>query len=59
MKMRLQLLAVLTFFILVQSQVQGQGRESSDKAWPSLVASEKVVDEDPPRFIIESRKLER
>ena len=60
--MRPQVIAVLAFCMLLPGQVKGQGKDSSDKAWPSLGSSEdqsRFIRVDRPRFIIESSKLQQ
>lgn len=52
-------LLALSGLLLLPTQLKGQDKDSSDKTWPSLGTTEKVMNREPLRFIIDSRKLQR
>src|ERR1044072_9462623 len=57
MRPRLIALLALSAYLLLPIHVNAQDKDASDQAWPSL-GTEKF-DDSRPRFIIESRRLER
>lgn len=56
-------LLALSGFLLLPIQSNGQDKDSTDKPWPSLGgdrgSNEEFIRADRPRFIIDSRKLQR